>query len=316
MSLCASPQRSVPSVSTAQPTNPEYDEFGYFADNAHEVGLDYPGPPTVRRVSIEVNPGQSMSALVWGTGEPEFVFVHGGAQNAHTWDTTILAMGRPNAIAVDLPGHGHSDWRADRNYVPSENAAALATVITQLAPRARAVIGMSLGGLTSYVLASRYPDLVRKLVIIDVTPGTNREKTARITDFVRGPQSFENFDAILGRTIEHNKERSVSSLRRGVLHNAKPLPDGTWVWRYDRFENPQGLDFTTMWDEVAAIRCPILLLVGKAWSVVDDADVARFTECQPSARVDYVEGAGHSIQGDKPVLLAELIRHFVEGSNP
>jgi pimeloyl-ACP methyl ester carboxylesterase len=173
---------------------------------------------------------------------------------------------------------------------------------------------MSLGGLTSYLLASRYPDLARRLVIIDVTPGTNREKTARITDFVRGPQSFENFDAILGRTIEHNKERSVSSLRRGVLHNAKPLPDGTWVWRYDRFENPQGLDFTTMWEDVASIRCPILLLVGKAWSVVDDADIARFRECQPTAEVLHVDGAGHSIQGDQPVVLAGLIRRFVDGA--
>lgn len=300
-------------VTAAQPTNPAYDEFGYFADNAAEAGLDYPAPPTVRRVRVQVNPGQYVSALVWGSGEPEFVFVHGGAQNAHTWDTTILAMGRPNAVAVDLPGHGHSDWRDDRNYGPVENADAVAAVMRELAPKARAVIGMSLGGLTSYLLASRHPDLVPRLIVIDVTPGTSREKAARITDFVRGPQSFESFDAILARTIEHNKERSVSSLRRGVLHNAKPLADGTWVWRYDRFENPQGLDFTTMWDDVASIRCPILLLIGKVWSVVDDADIARFRECQPTAEVQYVEGAGHSIQGDQPVVLAGLIRRFVDG---
>lgn len=290
----------------------EYDEFGYFADNAAEVGLAFNGPPTVRRESVEVSPGRRVSALVWGDSPPEYVFVHGGAQNAHTWDTTILAMGRPSAIAVDLPGHGRSDWRADRDYFPATNAAAVATVIEQLAPNARAVIGMSLGGLTSYVLASRWPELVRRLVIVDVTPGTNREKSARITDFVRGPASFESFDAILGRTVEHNKERSIASLRRGVLHNARPEPDGTWVWRYDRFENPRESDFTNLWDEVTAVRCPMLLLVGKAWSVVDDEDVAQFRKCQPTAQVDYVEGAGHSIQGDKPVELAALIHRFIE----
>jgi pimeloyl-ACP methyl ester carboxylesterase len=161
------------------------------------------------------------------------------------------------------------------------------------------------------VLASRHPDLVRRLVIVDVTPGTNKEKSARITDFVRGPASFESFDAILDRTIEHNKERSVTSLRRGVLHNAKARPDGSWVWRYDRFENPKDIDFGDLWDDVRAIRCPILLLVGKAWSVVDDADVAKFTECQPTAQVEYVERAGHSIQGDQPVVLAGLIEDFV-----
>jgi pimeloyl-ACP methyl ester carboxylesterase len=290
-----------------------YDEFSYFADNASEVGLEYPGPPTVRRTTVEVNPGQRCSALVWGTGDPEYVFVHGGAQNAHTWDTTILAMGRPNAVAVDLPGHGHSDHRTDLSYHPATNADAVAAVVRQLAPNTKAVIGMSLGGMTSYVLASRHPDLVRRLIIVDVTPGTNREKASRITDFVKGPQSFESFDAILARTIEHNKERTVSSLRRGVLHNARQLADGSWVWRYHRFDNAPSIDFGSLWDEVRAIRCPILLLIGKAWSVVDDADVAYFRECQPTAQVEYVEGAGHSIQGDKPVELAQLIRTFVEG---
>jgi pimeloyl-ACP methyl ester carboxylesterase len=288
-----------------------YDEFSMFADNAAEVGLAYAGPPTVRREFVEVAAGQRVSALVWGDGPAEFVFVHGGAQNAHTWDTTILAMRRPNAVAIDLPGHGRSDWREDRDYQPATNAAAVAQVVEQLAPEARAVIGMSLGGMTSYVLAARYPHLVRRLVIVDVTPGTSKDKTARITDFVRGPTSFESFEAILDRTIEHNKERSVSSLRRGVLHNARPLADGTWAWRYDRFERPKEADFTDLWVDVAAITCPVMLLIGQAWSIVDDADVAKFRECQPHAQVHYVAGAGHSIQGDQPVQLATLIGDFV-----
>jgi pimeloyl-ACP methyl ester carboxylesterase len=293
-----------------------YDEFSYFADNAAEVGVSYPGPPLVRREFVEVAPGQSMSALVWGDGDPEFVFVHGGAQNAHTWDTTILAMGRPDAIAVDLPGHGHSDWRADRDYLPATNAAALATVVERLAPHARAVIGMSLGGLTSYVLAARRADLVRSLVVVDVTPGTKRENAARILDFVRGPSSFDSFDAILARTIEHNPGRSVSSLRRGVLHNARQLPDGRWAWRYDRVENPREVDLGSLWPEVEAIRCPLLLLIGGAWSVVDADDLARFRAVQPGATVTVVDGAGHSIQGDRPVELAALIRAFVDASVP
>jgi pimeloyl-ACP methyl ester carboxylesterase len=305
-------------------TSESYDEFSLFADNASDAGLPYDRPPTVLRAFVEVNPNQRMSLLVWGDGPPQYVFIHGGAQNAHTWDTTILAMGRPNAIAVDLPGHGHSDWRDDRNYHPETNAAAVATVVSQYAPNATAVIGMSLGGLTSMVLASRWRELVRKLVVVDVTPGTNREKSKRITDFVRGPESFESFEALLARTIEHNPGRSESSLRRGILHNARPREDGSWVWRYDRFRSeeppeaagnqpPQdqpAVDFQPMWDDVAKIRCPILLLIGGAWSVVDGADIAAFTRRQPTTRVVTVDGAGHSIQGDRPVVLARLITEF------
>jgi pimeloyl-ACP methyl ester carboxylesterase len=121
---------------------------------------------------------------------------------------------------------------------------------------------------------------------------------------------------VVGTGIE---ERTDSSLRRGILHNARQLEDGSWVWRYDRFERPKdadaATDFTTMWNEVESITCPVLLLIGKAWSVVDDNDVARFREAQPTAQVTSVEGAGHSIQGDQPVVLAGLIRQFVEGAS-
>src|SRR5580700_7701616 len=90
-----------------------YDEFGLFSENAAEYGLPYPGPPAVRRVEVAVSPGRQVSSLVWGTAPPELVLVHGGAQNAHTWDTVALALNRP-LLAIDLPGHGHSDGPGDR----------------------------------------------------------------------------------------------------------------------------------------------------------------------------------------------------------
>ena len=91
-----------------------YDELALFHENAEEYGIPWPGPPVVARTAVEVDrpSGRAVSALLWGTESPEIVFVHGGAQNAHTWDTVALALGRP-ALAVDLPGHGHSGWRDD-----------------------------------------------------------------------------------------------------------------------------------------------------------------------------------------------------------
>ncbi len=109
----------------------DYDEFGLFEDNATEVGLPYDGPPTVERVSVAVDGGRRVSALKWGTGSPEIVLVHGGAQNAHTWDTVALALDRP-LLAVDLPGHGHSDWRDDHSYWPPDLADDVATVVREL----------------------------------------------------------------------------------------------------------------------------------------------------------------------------------------
>ena len=85
----------------------DYDEFSYFHENAAEFGIAYEGPPVVRRVFVEVGPGRRLSALVWGDAAPELVLLHGGAQNAHTWDTVALALGRP-LVAIDLPGPARS----------------------------------------------------------------------------------------------------------------------------------------------------------------------------------------------------------------
>jgi pimeloyl-ACP methyl ester carboxylesterase len=291
-----------------------YDEFAYFADNASEVGLPYDGPPTVARIAVEVEPGRALSALRWGSGPPELVLLHGGAQNAHTWDTVALALDRP-LLAIDLPGHGHSDWRTDRAYWPAENARSVATVVQQVAPDAAAVVGMSLGGLTALELSAQFPALVRKLALVDVTPGVNRDKASAIANFVNGPETFASFDEILERTVLFNPTRSESSLRRGILHNATARPDGTWSWRYDRFL-PEGdevvvPDFGGLWAAVDAVAVPFMLVRGADSPVVDDEDVAELRRRAPAVRVEVVEAAGHSIQGDQPLVLAELLTDFV-----
>ncbi len=294
-----------------------YDEFGLFHENAAEYGLPFDGPPDVRRVDVEVSPGRAVSSLVWGSGPPELVLVHGGAQNAHTWDTVAMALGRP-LLAVDLPGHGHSDGGPDGAISAGSNGQDLATVIRALAPDARGVVGMSLGGLSSIALAATAPELVRALVLVDVTPGVNPEKAAPITNFVNGPASFDSFDELLARTIEHNPGRSESSLRRGILHNAVQREDGSWVWRYARFRTDTDTDdaarrvaFGGLWDAVSALSMPLLLVRGLAWSVVDDDDVAELLRRQPTATVIGVEGAGHSIQGDRPLELAAILSDFL-----
>jgi pimeloyl-ACP methyl ester carboxylesterase len=288
-----------------------YDEFGLLADNAADAGLRWAGPPAVRRETVQLADGRPLSALAWGESPAELVLVHGGAQNAHTWDTVALALGVP-LVAVDLPGHGHSGWRSDHDYHPANLAADLAFALPRWAPDARLVVGMSLGGLTSIALAARHPELVRRLVLVDVTPGVNAEKARAITEFISGPERFASFDEILERTIRHNPGRAESSLRRGVVHNAKELADGAWTWRWD----PQrtmgqradgGIGFAPLWDDLASLRMPVTLLRGSASPVVDDADVAEVLRRQPAAEVVVVEGAGHSIQGDQPIEAASLI---------
>ena len=310
----------------------DYDEFGLFHENAAEYGLPFDRPPVVRRVFADVAPGRRLSALVWQDRDPELVLLHGGSQNAHTWDTVAMALDRP-LVAIDLPGHGHSDGPGDRPEGQLDahgNAVDVAAAIWQLAPAAKAVIGMSLGGLTAIALTAEAPELVRKIVLVDVLPGIKGQRARHITDFVNGPASFASLDELLERTARFNPARSRSSLRRGILHNAEQQPDGTWVWRWARHRRPvavtpapvspapagpaAGTRYGLLWEELSSITVPLLLARGmRPDSVLDDDDERELRRRLPSAQVVHVEEAGHSLQGDTPLELAAIIEHFVFG---
>jgi pimeloyl-ACP methyl ester carboxylesterase len=305
----------------------EYDEFGLFHENAQEYGLPFDQPPVVRRVEADMGDGRHLSALQWKDAEPELVLLHGGAQNAHTWDTVALALDRP-LLAIDLPGHGHSDGPGPRPVAQlnaTSNATDVARAVRALAPQAAAVVGMSLGGLTTIALAAEAPELVRKVVLVDVLPGITGERAKHITDFVNGPQSFASLDDLLDLTMQFNPTRSPASLRRGILHNAEQQSDGTWVWRWARHRPEAPADrsevsgatqsmYAGLWDAVAGITVPFLLARGmRQDSVLGDDDEEELHRRLPSARVVSFDGAGHSIQGDMPLELAALIEEFVFG---
>ena len=266
---------------------------------------------------------QCHKRLWWEIHEPdapELVLLHGGGQNAHTWDTVALALGRP-LVAIDLPGHGHSDGGREGSLGVRDNAADVAVAIRALAPDAKAVVGMSLGGLTTIALAAHAPELVRKVVLVDVVPSMRRDRASMIGEFLNGPESFPDFDEILARTVKYNPTRSVSSLRRGILHNAEQREDGSWVWRHQRFRRQEPTDesgtvtqpdFEGLWADVAGIRVPLLLCRGmRDSSVLGDEDEAELLRRLPGARVEHFQEAGHSIQGDMPVELARSIEAFV-----
>jgi pimeloyl-ACP methyl ester carboxylesterase len=309
-----------------------YDEFSMLPENAEEIGLSWPTGLAVERRDLEVASDQFVSMLVWGARDPELVFLHGGGQNAHTWDTLVLALDRP-AVAIDLPGHGRSDRRADRNYGPWLNADAVATVVEALAPSARAVVGMSLGGATTTRLAAGRPDLVRRAVIVDVTPQVNDpgrvltpEQQGSVA-LIGGPPTYESFEEVVGATVALSPTRTEAAVRRGVRHNTVRLENGRWAWRYDLFggredggdrepdapsAQPSGhwADFTPLWDDVSAITVPTMLVQGGDSPFVRPEDRAEFERRLPSVRWEVVAGAGHAVQSDQPLALAALIREF------
>lgn len=313
----------------------EYDEFGLLHENAQEWGLPFDGPPPLKRGVIEVGAGEWLSYIRWGTDEPQVVFLHGGGQNAHTWDTVALALGR-DAIAFDLPGHGHSYRRTDRDYGPWRNADAIALAMERLAPKASVVVGMSLGGATTIRLAAAHPELCRRVVIIDVTPQINDPSREMSTlergsvALIGGPPTYESLEAMADAAVALSPYRAASGVRRGVRHNSYRRQDGLWSWRYDLFgpgtptpspsadegageggtTEAKPYDFTTLWDDAGRITCPAMFVRGGLSKYVTDDDTAEMSRRIPGLRVEIVDGAGHAVQSDRPLDLVRLIEDF------
>jgi len=184
--------------------------------------------------------------------------------------------------------------------------------LRELAPTAELVVGMSLGGLTAIRVAATAPALVRRLAIVDVTPSAlQRHSQMSAADrgtvaLAQGDRSFPDFDSMFGIVKAAAPGRDPESLRRGLFHNTRQLPDGRWTWRYDTIRTVG--DFAPLWDDVAAVTAPTTLIRGGDSGFVTDDDVAEYARRCPGLSVHVVAGSGHSVQGDQPRALVELLR--------
>jgi pimeloyl-ACP methyl ester carboxylesterase len=294
----------------------DYDEFANLESVAQRRNITWNGAPKVRRRSLRDGSDRLISALQWGDGDPEYVLLHGRGQNAHTWDAVVLSLDRPT-LAVDLPGHGRSDWRDDSDYRAEHIAPDLIAALGDVIAPPITLVGMSLGGLAALRVAAEQPNLVRALGIVDVTPhflprrrapGAEMRVEAQLLS--GGPVSYVSFDEMVASVMAVIPSRSLASLEVSVRHNATRREDGTWTWAYDRRPAqpsdgpPSG---SMLWEDLSSIQVPILLAVGGTSEHVIAEELEEFQRRQPGTRVEVVEGAGHSIQSDRPIALAGLI---------
>lgn len=295
----------------------ETSEFSYLPQQAQAMNVPV---PDVERVALRLADGRELSALRFGDGPPVVTMLHGAGLNAHTWDTTALLLRQP-ALVIDLAGHGDSSWREDVDYTARTLAADVIAALETWAVEPQVLVGQSLGGLTAAAVASARPDLVRDLIVVDITPGIDSSGgPAFLREFYAGPTDFASRDELVDRAMSFGLGGSRADTERGVFFNSRIRPDGRVEWKHHfarlaaqlTAHSPATDDAAAPilaasgWDDLAGAEAPITLVRATS-GFVSEADGDELVRRVPTARVVAMD-ASHNVQETAPAELADLIR--------
>jgi pimeloyl-ACP methyl ester carboxylesterase len=285
------------------------DEFSFLQADADRWGIARP-LPSVRRLDVVTETDEAISGLLWGS-DPGFTFLHGAGLNAHTWDPLLIALDR-SALALDLPGHGDSVWRDNFDYRPESMAAAIGSACEQLTSRPQTLVGHSLGGLTAIVVAADFPELVRCLVIVDISPGRQGKKSAA-RGFMAGPESYASRTEIMDRGVEFGLGPTRASLERGVHLNTRVREDGRVIFKHHLANRPAHVaeEYTEtppLWPVLERVHVPILLIHGTR-GVMSEEQVREFENRTVNATTLELD-ASHNVQHEQPIAMAASIAEF------
>lgn len=219
---------------------------------------------------------------------PARVHVHGlgaasGTYLAHVAADPVLAGRR--TLFVDLPGFGISDRPADFGYSLEEHADALAAVFDAAGVRGADVVGHSMGGAVSIVLAHRRPDLVARLVLAEA----NLDPNPAVSPGGSGVAGYTEDEFVHGGGFAETLER-VGWLWRSTMRLADPLALHRTACALVRGTRPM------MREMLTALDIPRTFLVGE----LSDDVVDRAGLTAAGVRVVTVPGAGHCIMFDNP----------------
>ena len=263
--------------------------------------------------------GMNFHYLEWGDpGPPTLLMLHGGGQQAHSWDFISLPLSEHwHILALDQRGHGDSDWAADGDYSIEAHQSDLDGFIAALGLRDFHLIGHSMGGRNGYVWASRHPGTLRSLVIVDTGPVAQSRGRDRIQNFRELPDELDSFEEFAARVQEYtgrSREQTLGALQYSIRQRA----DGKWSWKYDKLLRTPGRPAPAwseeqLWAAVSKIDCPTLITRGGDSDIFADETMRRMQQVIPHCAAVTIPAAGHLVAGDNPAAFLAAVQEFYGG---
>ena len=264
-----------------------------------------------------------IAADIWGSNNQELVILlHGGGQTRHAWgDTGIkLAEAGYHSVALDLRGHGDSEWHADGDYSIRAYKDDLVSIINEIGKPAR-LVGASLGGMASLVLAGDEinSDLCTALIMVDIGIYPDPVGSDRIVSFMlSGEKGFDSLEDAAKSISDYLPHRKKPKDLEGLKKNLRLKGDGRYYWHWDpRFirRRPGSRDrryFDLQLKAAEKVTIPTLLIRGALSDVVTMEDVDYFLSVISHAKFVEIEKAAHMIAGDRNDIFAEEAIKFLK----
>ncbi|HEY1721095.1 MAG TPA: alpha/beta fold hydrolase [Magnetospirillaceae bacterium] len=245
-----------------------------------------------------------------GEGTP-LLILHGLFGSGRNWGgiaRTLAHEGRQVHL-LDARNHGGSPWGASMTY--PEMAADVAAHIEKLGRGAVDVIGHSMGGKASMTLALTRPDLVKRLVVVDIAPVTYRGGAQEPYGAYIDAMKSLDLGAIKRRAEADAQLAGAitdASMRAFLVQNLESGETG-YHWRINLDGIAANLPALTSFPEIdAQYDGPMTVLAGELSNYVRPRDEATIMKFFPQAKIVVVDGAGHWPHADQPERLLALLR--------
>lgn len=254
-----------------------------------------------------------------GTGERRVVFLHGLFGRGKNFASIAKGLGPDfTSLLVDLPDHGRSGWTEGFDYarVADDVAAHLRADFAQDGPVA--VVGHSMGGKVAMQLALRHPELVSRLVVVDIAPaGAQGPEAESRGNFPHLLDSLARLDlAELGTRAEAEERLRgpipEEATRAFLLQNLKRRGT-TFFWEPHLTMLRRELPAIMGWPDPgeAVYDGPVLWISGSESDYVHPEDVPTMRRLFPRVRRLSIKGAGHWVHADRPEQMVEALRAFL-----
>ncbi|MBI3805551.1 MAG: alpha/beta hydrolase [Nitrospirae bacterium] len=255
-----------------------------------------------KRVTIQ---GASIRYLEEGSGEPILLLPSSAGRATEYQELIPLLSRRLHVYAVDYPGFGRSDPLPGIEGT-EDLAAFILGWLDAVGLRKTHLVGFSLGGWISLLLALAHPERIEALILIATSAG-------RLPDVPIVSPSGMNFKEILDRFYHRNEVREkLARQRRTLEEREEVLRSSQALARLVK----QKKIIPELHHRLKEIRLPTLILSADHDRAIPPVYQERLhSGILSSKRATFIE-TGHAIVAERPDELAAEILTFIEENPP